>query len=435
MSYPAAYRGAAARARAGSQKSSPASPPRPRPSGPANDNVGPRTPANRNVPRGRSPIPNSYTPTVGQAARAARFFAPKLLRLHPAARLALNLWDLYKWLYGDPMELLLPQTAGSKYAGLKVVHTCNTDDYNGSSDAGWGPYTARQPDWCLGLQAWGGQTFEEAVEALKSDVAQPWHNSLPWIADSLSKVVSTGERHHFLNSYRLSSDVYPFDPTTQPDPLPLRPGPPVWAEPQPVETPRSWPSVDPGALPINQPAPRPEPVPYRAVPHRRPDPWAVPGHRWTRGPARAPGTSPGPSLRPSQVPATRTTVEVRPDGSTRVKHEPEAAHTRRPPGRGEKEKKFRSRTAAAFANVARAIGGAGEVADLFEVAHDSLPAEFQADSDRIYDKAQHVFRHSDQIMWDEFWRNYAGNDLEDRAVGSVIGGPHGRKIGQAFHGL
>ena len=418
MGYPAAYRGAAARDRAGSQKSSPSPPPRPRPSGPANDNVGPRTPANRNVPRGRSPIPQSFSPGLGSAARAGAYFARGAFRLHPALRAGMWAYDLAEWWIGaDPFKVLLQQLMpGGGFAGASQHRVCTPPSYYDTDEGtGWGPVVPGSfSDKCVTMQS-PTRTVKEVAQDAQADANATGENRL--FAEGLWG-------HAFFGAWRFATTTwYSVAPNAgvTGDPAPGLMLAPYYTAPY-------WPSVTPGNLPINNPAPHPQPVPYPLIPHRRPDPWAPPGHRWVRGPGRRP--APGPDLFPNQLPAIVTTITITPDGKIDRHHEPKGTHDR-----GEKEKKFRSRTVGAFVNIARAIGQAGEVGDLIEVAHDSLPEEFQADSDRIFDKGQAVFRHTDQMDWQEFWWNYAGNDLEDRAIGSVIGGPHGRKIGQAFHGL
>jgi hypothetical protein len=415
----------------GSQNGRPARRPRPQPSTPANDNRAPGTPANDNRPQGRSHLPKTYSGAHDSYFRAARVFAFKAAKVHPALRAASTVYDLYRlWHRTDWRDLLqdttqlMQQEPGEDYAGLRSDGTCvgASGSFRGY---GFGPfYVGPPPHGCSTGQV-SAFNLEDRVEELYD-----YYRTRPNTWQDYA-VVATKDyyrwvwKHNYWRYYKLDGSGV--------NPVPLRPGAPKnsYAHPAPAQQPAPfWPSVEPASIPIHQPSATPQPVPHRLVPYRRTDPYGVPGHRWVRGPGRAP--APDPYLLPSQVPAIRTTVQVREDGATTVRHEPAAAHTRRPPGRGEKEKKFKTRGQQAAYNIARAIGEAGEFADVIEVGHDSLPEEYQTESDRIFDKAQAVFQNSEHIDWREFWKNWAGNDLEDKAVGKLLGGEHGRKIGWAL---
>jgi hypothetical protein len=182
-----------------------------------------------------------------------------------------------------------------------------------------------------------------------------------------------------------------------------------------------WPAVnpmiDPMSLPLGQPVSQPSPIPYRALPHRRVNPWRSPVERSTWGHDTAPAIA--PRLRPYQVGAINTTIT-----GTAVKTNPNGRHNMLPPGAGEKEKKGSLPGWGAALN--NAIGHATEALDAIDAVYYALPASIRAAEFAAYggymgpqDKLAAIWRNAQHIDPLEVAKNLILNAAQDRAIGKA----------------
>lgn len=459
MGYPAAYRRGSGGSKPlpGGFQPGKASPPRP-----ANDNRPPGTPANDNRP----PAPG------GPAAPFTdRFMPPGLLDWTPPGR-ALRL-----------MRLL--EEAGALYFGLQPnmhvsevvvppgwIHSCGpaptADGYLGNvvtagsvhapafcgltGQAGprWPPAGASSEDphtWKHVLrQAWRWYSYGTYYQYLEVwNAPEPYVGPPPQIRrgvlpDDHKKLMPPGEQMPPENVPPRSPAARPIH---APRTTPLAPNLP-WRLIPDLNNPDVWwrnsGNQAPGdPLPAHPtPNPNPQPVPGgdpSPAPYPYPDPAQAP----------APGlgrvTAPEWFVRPGQR------LEIGPNGRMR----PGAASpVRRPPGRGEKEKKFSGRGMLPMAlqgglKIADAIG---EGIDIIDALHDALPRKYRAKGEgkrddwfpgRVpgqgnwkstgaspLDKLDALYRHLDQVDWWKAAKNLAVNEMIDR-----IGGRIGRMSGEA----
>lgn len=158
----------------------------------------------------------------------------------------------------------------------------------------------------------------------------------------------------------------------------------------PLDYPYFIPDIEPMTRPIAQPTPEPEAPPVR---RRRPKP--------------------------------RNDPERMPEGHTRTYGKPEPKplprqHTPRRPPPGTKERKYK--IALPPGVVKNALNFVTESVDMLNVLYDSLPADRQTCSkgDEVCMFNQ-VYRHHDEIIFEEFVHNFFGNQNEDFIFGKLGG--------------
>lgn len=207
---------------------------------------------------------------------------------------------------------------------------------------------------------------------------------------------------------------------------------------EPLENP-NWPpylpTIDPMAKPINSPLTFPETLPVRDLPYRRPNnPLRAPSERTVRGPVR-PRLRTKPRLRlgridlplpnpatPKPAPGLEPVVEhiFGRDGTVITRP---GVHVRRPPTRGEKEKKGVGKATGALAGL-QALAYAGtEAADWIEAIWKSLPAKIR----RKYGKNPGYLVKFDAIMNNlkhvdlgKAFVNVLTNQVEDALIGGFM---------------
>lgn len=189
----------------------------------------------------------------------------------------------------------------------------------------------------------------------------------------------------------------------------------------PLELPQIMPQIDPHSIKPETFTPDPKPVPYSVVPSLRENPYRDPVEQSQRGPTpepNVPGITPGvPGVPPIFPP-------VRPGGPVKV-HPPGTATDRRPPHRGEKERKLILSLAPGHP-VARGLGYATEGLDLIEAFYDALPEkirqrEWARDGFTTpQDKLRVLYEQWDKLppdYWKDVLNNIIQNEVEDQIIG------------------
>lgn len=198
------------------------------------------------------------------------------------------------------------------------------------------------------------------------------------------------------------------------DPYRLWSGSPWW---MPAVEPLVSPAVNPHALPINVPVTRPNPMPYRSVPYMPVfDPYA-PGTTPLRGPLPARAISPSP---------WRNGIVVRPGKPTK----PAPEHVRRPPVRGERERKPGPEVKRAIDKI---VGPTTEAVDAIAAVYDALPWSVRKQAYREclagggtgrecmtpQRKLEVVYENYDRLDMQKVVENLAKNEIEDRLIGEL----------------
>lgn len=204
-----------------------------------------------------------------------------------------------------------------------------------------------------------------------------------------------------------------------------QPAPGSWGLPYAVPVP--YPALDPLSMPIGQPVPTPRPIPWRVLPYRRPSPWRAPSEQpYTYSP-------PSPTYRPAPSPSAEPSLEVviqpgavsPPRGSW---------HIRRPPTRGEKEKKFIMSIAGA-SQLGRMLSMITESLDLLNAAYKALPDDVRKKGYATpQEKLSLILNNLDKFRPGTFVAEYLSNQLEDTAFArfSKIGAKAQREAANRF---
>lgn len=188
-------------------------------------------------------------------------------------------------------------------------------------------------------------------------------------------------------------------------PSPIRPGQPV----------------DPMDVPL-EPSPQVAPDPLPISPHRPPAPrnWRSPTEGRQVGPAPAVRERPEERLKPSDRPATEIELLPRPGPAVSAP----GSHSQKPPkGRGNKERKMKTKSAQAFNMVRRLFESAFEGVDILEAIFLALPKHIRdrypgwRRDPRIMIAAIH--RHAQTVDMQEMLENLIWNEVEDFLYGGL----------------
>jgi hypothetical protein len=206
--------------------------------------------------------------------------------------------------------------------------------------------------------------------------------------------------------YQMSKTGQPTMPP-RPEWLPEVPlSPAIWVPPA---VPMVNPAVDPMALPIGKPVAVPRPLPWRAVPARRPNPYRNPREQTQRG--YAVPVQP----RGSEYPAAGPTLELSPHGTKQIKPEHQFA---KPPS-GTKERKFASGLRIALIGGVNAVT---ETKDAVEAIHEALPKKVQAKRNGHLDPSLQammgaIYDNFDELDVPQAIQNLIANQIEDAIIG------------------
>lgn len=194
----------------------------------------------------------------------------------------------------------------------------------------------------------------------------------------------------------------------------------------PAGQPVIWPGVDPLTEPRTDPAqlpgasPDPRPLPYRAIPHRRANPYRPPGERWERGPLPM---WPGPR---NVTPTVGLTIPHPSTGrAPSVQVGAAARGSTLPPKRTKERKMAFDRTKnAAFRTGDALINLITESGDFIDAIYKALPKElrkkhFKALDGNVsdYDKAVAIWKNFDKVDAGEAVANLGENAAKDSIVG------------------
>lgn len=227
-------------------------------------------------------------------------------------------------------------------------------------------------------------------------------------------------------------------PTPQEVPLPWPhisplPGPAVVPSPwSPAVVP--WPHVDPMRVPPNSPQPVPNPIPWRDLPGRRPNPWTPERPEWGNEPWRSPDESPVPGQRPAPgtapVPAPGPVPDwelypnpgpISPQTPTQPNGRPgQDATIPRRPRRGEKERKisaYGKSGGRAFA--LRIVNLVSEGVDLMDAFYWALPDYRTSGKHNATQRAEQLWKHWDEVDMQQAMENVIANELQDRFYGRL----------------
>lgn len=365
MGYPRAYRSGSRKYGNGSFQN-PLSAPGSgtKPPKPANDNrrpgeyVPPPDPANDNRRGGNNPVKLPEVPEFpGYAADAA----PQLFRklVPPKVRVA---WDLVDYA-GHAWEIFNDRAARPNIIVPGWNHKCGpvpTIGYNGK----YAFYNGAEGDCGLGGQALGGGYDKIGNWLRLSLIKQSTANGRWLIVEGWSRVGVSGA------------------------PIGRAEWPQIWVAPRAVPEPMPWTVANP--LPASFPAPR-----GNEMPASRPMPAAVP----RSAPAYLPVY-----VRPNgeTIPGSSTQVGSVIVPTVVIPPAPWISPVRRPPGKGEKERKIKATGAFAFMNGAlSAASGVYEDAkfaeDIINAFHDALPQKLRSKDRSMQAKLAAVYRNYDKV--------------------------------------
>lgn len=192
--------------------------------------------------------------------------------------------------------------------------------------------------------------------------------------------------------------------------------------------PSIWPMLDPLSVPPLAPMPRHQPLPYKALPRLRPNPWRSPTEQSHAGysPGHATTISPGQnSPYPWPKPGESTTITINPGQPPVSETKPEV---RQPPPPGAKESKLKFKGSWAMGQLI--VGSVTEGLDFATALWDALPKRYKGkwfrnkdgkwrNTDSATEKLQKIFDHWDKIDKSEALRNHLNNQLEDWWIGKT----------------
>lgn len=208
-------------------------------------------------------------------------------------------------------------------------------------------------------------------------------------------------------------------PSTFPDSVPIHPGVyPTPIAPSPIQPGQP---TDPMDIPL-EPAPQvhPDPIPWSGQPLGRLRTWRSPTEGRRVGPAPERRLEPARRARPSDRPATIIELPPRPGPAPSSP----GSHTQKPPkGRGNKERKLKTKSAAAFNLVRRVFEAAFEGIDIIEAIFDALPKHIRdrypgAHRDPVM-MLEAINLHWQTIDLQEMVGNLIWNELEDFIYGGL----------------
>lgn len=365
---------------------------------PANDNRPPLRvprPANDNVPPARPRVPPAVKQLGGIARRGLRFFPPG--RLLDAG---LEVYELYRG---------RAETAGGQqleYPGWNLAGQCNSlpiHRYINTTQSLLGA--------CL-----TGQTVGSAYP-----VSQPVPTSYTRIM--LYNVYRTEfgfERGRTVATFWREAPGPAQLPRWVEAPGRL----PIWRPPLKVP----YPALDPFSLPIGQPVSTPKPIPYRALPYLKPNPWRSPSEQTIRMP-RTVGRA-----RPEGL----GSIELYPNPGNRIR----PGHALKPAPKGTKERKFRIYSIRAGSALGRSLSVVTEAKDFVDAIYDALPDKYKRRWHSPHEKAWLIYRHFLEIDVAEAIQNVIENQIEDWILGKAAqqmakasrrrGSPFGLTVGPAI---
>jgi len=201
------------------------------------------------------------------------------------------------------------------------------------------------------------------------------------------------------------AEVWRYDrraPGADPNPV-VAPGTsPGWTWPQFAPDYDPWPHMpyDPLRPPQTEPLPYPQPLPRRAVPQRKPNPFRNPREQTQRGP------------NPTRQPRGR--VDFTPYPGTRISVRPQTRFKRPPPGT--KERKVALKLPKVLN---RWYGRFTEGIDFIDVIYDSLPMKYQDFDANPYQKARTIYDHYDEIDIERAVMGLVQEQIEDRVWGAI----------------
>lgn len=174
----------------------------------------------------------------------------------------------------------------------------------------------------------------------------------------------------------------------------------------PYNAPAYMPELDPFALPINSPVPAPRPLPRTAP-------------RPNRSPGRSPqeSTVRGPRLRNPPVRNPYYEVSKGP-----VKVTATTTHSRKPPTKGEKEKKWSEGVAGSWPSWA--LNQATEADDVVDALWEAIPEHLRTGgncSRSLICKAKDIYKNLNSLDLGLAAYNLAANAVEDAIAGRAIG--------------
>lgn len=183
-----------------------------------------------------------------------------------------------------------------------------------------------------------------------------------------------------------------------------------------------------------EPSPQVHPDPFPATPYPRPKPrdWQSPTEGRQAGPAPQPRQAVEPRLRPYERPAIEIAVQPRPGPVTASP----GSHKQLPPkGRGQRERKQKTKSAGAFNLIRRVFEGAFEAVDVIEAVFQALPQHIR----QRYPHARRapvvmmraINRHWQVIDTEEMIINLLLNELEDYIFGRL--GRMSQHVAQQLH--
>ena len=414
MSYPVAYRSAAARDRRygpGSQRS--ATPDRV----PANDNEPPwrgPPPANDNspsdrpyrpVPRGQpaeKPLPTgprARPPWQKASASATARIAGLIRQASPAVRAVRAAENLYEWAQQAAGQQC---NSGISFPGFRKNLDCGKPPgYDGPLHRNG----AGSNNTCFVFQAGAGLALDA-----------PYTSSERLFGFSLA-------RHRPLGQWASFETYAPVGTV----PATARPGVQLYPRtgPHGQRLPRkplmTDPRFNPSARPIGRLQTQPSKIPWLARPYRLlPNPLASPTY-WHQV-----GYGVTPAARPAQAGLMDDIIISSRGTVTRTS----PRHRFKPPPKGTKEKKVQSANAkvlAVFKGVGKVFGAATEVSDFVDAFYETLPDHIRKAEKRkrhgkdpgLVDKIRLLYEHFDEVDAVQGWRNHLNDQQQDRLIGKM----------------
>jgi len=157
--------------------------------------------------------------------------------------------------------------------------------------------------------------------------------------------------------------------------------------------------------------PYPKTIPIPLLPQRKPDPYTPP-----------PSTDP----QPEPPPRKDTIIEARPGWPGSRPQRSTRPAQRRPPRKGEKEKKFQGANKTIqkiFRRLSQGKEAASEMDDFIDTIFEALPKKRQKElkgRKTPQGKLKKIYEHWDEIDWQEWGKNYLENWLEDKVMGRAL---------------
>lgn len=190
----------------------------------------------------------------------------------------------------------------------------------------------------------------------------------------------------------------------------IKPGTFPSAMPVPEPLPQVWTMPDPLPRPGDVPVPRP--VPYRVLPHWKPNPWSAPSERTTRGPRPLPNTDPFTYGR-------ELSWDIGPGPNIKPRPEVNPFPGRQPPGDKTKEKKLIANVSASSVT-GKFINITTETLDVLDAFYDALPKDLKLRGRPTPQaKAWHVYKNFDALNAEDVVKNLISNQIEDYLYGKL----------------